>query len=330
MANLVQLKNQDGRRAIAAVEGDDLAILAGPATVHELALTAAAKAIRISTLLGQTVERVSYDAVCDGQSPWTLLPPLDHPDQPARCLVSGTGLTHKASALNRNAMHEKPAQLTDSMRMFQWGLDGGRPAAGEIGTAPEWFYKGTAAILRAHGQPLDSPAFADDGGEEPEIAGLYVIDGDGQPRRVGFAQGNEFSDHAFEKRNYLYLAHSKLRTCSVGPELALDHDFDDVPGRVAILRGGQVIWERAIRSGEKNMCHSLANMEHHHFKYPEHRQPGDVHVHFFGADAFSFGDGLQLQNGDVMEVSFFGFGRALRNPIRIETGGVRLFAAQAL
>ena len=34
------------------------------------------------------------------------------------------------------------------------------------------------------------------------------------------AQGNEFSDHRFEKKNYLNLAGSKLRTCSIGPELS--------------------------------------------------------------------------------------------------------------
>jgi hypothetical protein len=43
-----------------------------------------------------------------------------------------------------------------------------------------------------------------------------------------------------------------------------------------------------------------------------------VHIHFFGADAFSFGDGVALQNGDVMEVAWEGFGRPLRNPIRID------------
>ena len=65
------------------------------------------------------------------------------------------------------------------------------------------------------------------------------------------------------------------------------------------------------------MSHSLANLEHHHFKYDAHRRAGDVHIHFFGADAFSFGDGFSLQDGDVMVVSWDGSGRALRNPIRI-------------
>ena len=37
--------------------------------------------------------------------PWRLLPPIDHPAEPARCIVSGTGLTHFGSARDRHAMH---------------------------------------------------------------------------------------------------------------------------------------------------------------------------------------------------------------------------------
>ena len=66
------------------------------------------------------------------------------------------------------------------------------------------------------------------------------------------------------------------------------------------------------------MSHTVANLEHHHFKYPEHRCPGDAHVYFFGADAFSFGDKVRMKNGDVMEIELKGFGRALKNPIRID------------
>ena len=32
------------------------------------------------------------------------------------------------------------------------------------------------------------------------------------------AVGNEFSDHKFERKNYLNLAGSKIRTCGLGPE----------------------------------------------------------------------------------------------------------------
>jgi hypothetical protein len=66
------------------------------------------------------------------------------------------------------------------------------------------------------------------------------------------------------------------------------------------------------------MCHSLENIEHHHFKFETHRRPGDVHVYYFGACALSFGDGIQLAHQDVMIAGFEGFGRPLRNPLCVE------------
>ena len=225
-------------------------------------------------------------------------------------------------------MHAAAENETDSMRMYRWGEEGGRPAPGQIGTAPEWFYKGNGAILRAHNEPLEVHAFAEDGGEEPEIAGVYVIDANGNPRRVGMSTGNEFSDHKTERRNYLYLAPSKLRQCSIGPELIVGPSFENVPGHVKIERNGQVIWEKQIGSGEERMSHSLANMEHHHFKFPQHRRPGDVHIHFYGAGAFSFGAGVELRDGDVSDISFEGFGRSLRNPVRVDTSTQALIAVQ--
>src|SRR5204863_8775274 len=121
---------------------------------------------------------------------------------------------HKASAENRQAMHapDKPEVVTDSLRMYRWGLEGGRPAPGKIGVPPEWFYKGCGLILRAHGEALEVPAFANDGGEEAEVAGAYIVDQNGNPWRVGLVMANEFSDHKMEEKNYLYLAPSKLRT----------------------------------------------------------------------------------------------------------------------
>src|SRR4029079_9975947 len=130
-----------------------------------------------------------------------------------------------------------------------------------------------------------------------------------------------------ERKNYLYLAPSKLRNCSTGPELVPDADFGDVRGLVRVLRGGETLWSKELASGEANMCHSLANMEHHNFKYSAHRQPGDVHIHFFGAGAFSFGE-LTLQDGDVMEIGFEGFGRPLRNDLRIDREPVSLVEAR--
>ena len=83
--------------------------------------------------------------------------------------------------------------VTDSMCMFQWGLEGGRPALGEIGIAPEWFYKGTGFMLQAPFAPLTIPAYAEDGGEEAELAGIYLVGEDGTPHRIGMAAGNESS-----------------------------------------------------------------------------------------------------------------------------------------
>lgn len=320
--HLAQLRNHE-RRAVAVIESSNLHLLEPYASVYELALNAIRQERTLTELVQQVVssKTLDYEAVYQGDSEWRLSPPFDHPVDPARVMVSGTGLTHKASAENRAAMHRQAnSPVTDSMRMYQLGKGGGHPAAGTIGVQPEWFYKGNGSILKAHLEELVAPCYSNDGGEEPEIAGAYLIADDGQPYRVGFMVGNEFSDHAMEKENYLYLAPSKLRNCSLGPELVVgdQESFDDIRGTVAIERQGAVVWKTDIYSGETNMCHSLANLEHHHFKYAMHRRPGDVHIHFFGADAFSFGENVALEDGDLMEVSFPAFGRALRNPLRIE------------
>jgi hypothetical protein len=106
--------------------------------------------------------------------------------------------------------------------------------------------------------------------------------------------------------------------------------FDDVPGNVRIFRNGESIWEKLIRTGELNMCHSLANLEHHHFKFDVHRQPGIVHIHFMGADCLSFGEGIRLQSGDVTEVEFAEFGRPLRNTINIENPLTKALRVQVM
>lgn len=335
--NTIQLTHPTDGRLAAIVEGDKLRPLKTYQSIYAAARAADAEDRPLADLLAADAgdETLDYAAIYEGSSPWRLLPAFDHPEEPARCMVSGTGLTHKHSALNRQAMHagdgkSKDEPVTDSMRIFQWGLEGGRPEPGKVGVQPEWFYKGTGLILRGCNAPLRVPSYADDGGDEAEIAGCYLIDRHGRPRRVGMAMGNEFSDHVMEKQNYLYLAPSKLRTCAIGPELVLDPDFDDVHGEACVKRGGETIWSHAVVSGEANMSHTVANLEHHQFKYSAHRRPGDVHVHFFGADAFSYGQGVKLENGDVMEVTFPGFGRPLRNPVEIDGGHATLVEVKPL
>ncbi|EPC02756.1 GguC protein [Litchfieldella anticariensis FP35 = DSM 16096] len=286
--------------------------------------TLAHRAIAAGKSLGDIVEssvtdtRLDYQALIDERH---LLPPLTHPD-PAHCLVTGTGLTHLGSADTRASMHAKAqaneAELTDSMRMFKLGVEGGKPAPGESGAQPEWFYKGDGGCIVAPEAPIPVPAFAEDAGEEPELAGLYVVDDGGRPWRVGYAIGNEFSDHVTERFNYLWLAHSKLRACSFGPELWIGELPQHLEGNSRIVRDGETLWEKPFLTGEANMAHSLANLEYHHFKYANFRRPGDVHVHFFGTATLSFADGIQTCDGDRFEIDLSAFGRPLRNPLLFE------------
>jgi hypothetical protein len=339
--HLVQITDGTHRR-IALVQEPDLLLLSGPTSVYELAQQCVARGLSMTEQVRSlvTTNSLSYDDVYEGRSTWRLLPPIDVPGAPSRVLVAGTGLTHLGSARERQAMHladqakdarpDAEATMTDSMRMFQWGVDQGRPKDGKAGIAPEWFYKGDGSVIRAPFEPLEIPSHAEDGGEEAELAGVYLIGDDGEPYRIGFTTGNEFSDHKFEKRNYLNLAGSKLRPCSLGPELVIDGPFNDVHGEVRIERAGETIWLKNIASGDDNMCHSLTNLEHHHFKFAGHRQPGNVHVHFFGADALSFGAGIVLCDGDITEVRFDGYGRALRNTIREEAKSDSLIHVRSL
>jgi len=288
-------------------------VIAGASTTLDFASQALAA--------GKGLARLAEERAGDGidLAGVALLAPIEHPD-PAHLVVSGTGLTHGGSAEGRDRMHKAAAagDATDSMRMFLMGQAGGKPAQGEVGAQPEWFYKGDGSTLVGPGQPLPMPGFALDGGEEPEVAGIYLIAPDGTPRRLGFALGNEFSDHLTERENYLWLAHSKLRNAALGAELRLGDLPDDVRGTCRIRRGGAVLWERPFATGEANMTHSIANLEHHHFKHARFRRPGDVHVHFFGTATASFADGVATRPGDVFEIDAEGFHLPLANPLARE------------
>src|SRR4051794_25031962 len=249
---LIQFVTASGDRAVGAiVEGNgDPRLVSGATSVRDLAL----EAHRTRVSLMKTVEAhgfgkpVSFDALIAEKR---LLVPLDHPE-PARMVIALTGLTHLGSAQSRDSMHAKlqSADLTDSMKMFKLGIEGGKPKAGAIGIQPEWAYKGDGSWLVAPEQPIDLPGYAEDGGEEGEIAGLYVIGDNGEVLRVGFALGNEYSDHVMERKNYLYLAHSKLRQSSYGPEVLVGALPDEVTGSVRIVRAGKEAWRGELLSGE--------------------------------------------------------------------------------
>jgi hypothetical protein len=315
---LIQHRADDGSRSVIFADGTTAVRLSGVATTRDLALAAIADGVSLAE--AATVRRTGQSVDLQAElAADRLLAAIDHPD-PARLMMAGTGLTHLGSAEGRDAMHKAAASTdhpTDSMRMFLEGVEGGKPRPGEQGQQPEWFYKGPGEGLVGPGDALVSPAFAQDGGEEPELAGIYLIGAEGTPFRLGVALANEFSDHVTERHNYLWLAHSKLRQAALGAELLLGPVPADIRGTSRILRDGKPLWEKSFLTGEDNMSHHIANLEAHHFKYAPFRRPGDIHVHFFGTATLSFSDGVRTQAGDEFEITAAPFALPLRNHLQI-------------
>ena len=313
---LLQHRGPDGTRSVIAATADAANIVTGVDSVRALA----ARAIADGTDLAGAIAAHGLGAAIDiaeELAAGRIVSPIDH-DDAAHLIMTGTGLTHLGSAEGRDKMHRDAAiteKPTDSMRMFLEGVEGGKPAPGETGQQPDWFYKGDGSGLVGPGQPLSMPDFAKDGGEEPELAGIYLIGPDGPPFRIGLCLANEFSDHVTERHNYLWLAHSKLRQAALGPELLVGTPPEHIEGTSRIMREGTTLWEKPFLSGEANMSHTLANLEAHHFKYDLFRRPGDVHVHFFGTATLSFADGVRTQEGDVFEIEAAPFTLPLRNPL---------------
>ena len=313
---LLQHRSATEVRRVIAAEGDEAWFLGDVHSVYDLASRAIAEGQGLAAAVAACPRGDRVDLAAE-LAAGRLLSPIDHAD-PAHLLMTGTGLTHLGSAEGRDKMHRAAAEAqtqTDSMRMFLEGVEGGKPADGETGQQPEWFYKGDGSGLVEPGAPLVMPAFAQDGGEEPELAGIYLIGPDGTPFRLGLCLANEFSDHVTERHNYLWLAHSKLRQAALGPELLLGPPPAHIEGKSRIVRNGAPIWEKSFLSGEANMSHSIANLEAHHFKYGLFRRPGDIHVHFFGTATLSFSDGVRTELGDVFEIEAAPFTLPLRNPL---------------
>jgi hypothetical protein len=112
MTRLIQIRRGEVRR-VASVEEPQLRLLDGCCSIYELANLALAKGSKLSEAVGQRAagDRLDYDPIYRGQSEWRILPPIDHPDEPARCLLSGTGLTHLGSARNRQSMRRLRASI---------------------------------------------------------------------------------------------------------------------------------------------------------------------------------------------------------------------------
>jgi hypothetical protein len=297
LTRLVQIIHPEYGRRVALVNGDELHLLSSYRSAYAFAKTAIETGQKLREILSTDLSGIvlDYREVYTLHSGWRFLPSFDHPTDPACCLVSGCANAHGSGA----------SELA----------------------APPWFTKGNGIHLRAHGEPLTIPAFASGGAEEAELAGVYLIGPDGAPRRVGLTPGNEFADPAMASQDARLLARAKLRSCAIGPELALDAEFLDVAGSVAVERGGAAIWSKEIRTGEKHTAFRLEQIEQHHFEFEAHGIPGDAHIHFLGGSASSFGEGVVLEDGDEVVIQWEGFGRPLRNSIHRERGATRVAAA---
>ncbi|WP_431209278.1 hypothetical protein ACQ86N_24135 [Puia sp. P3] len=103
MIRLVQISHSTAGRKVALVKEPALVFLEGLSSVYELAV----KALNMKRSIREVIEmhlgkdELDYDLVYNGRTEWRMLPSFDCPDNPSNCLVSGTGLTHKNSALNR-------------------------------------------------------------------------------------------------------------------------------------------------------------------------------------------------------------------------------------
>lgn len=135
---LVQYRDNGGHRAVAALDDDGRARrLEGVSSIYELA----SAALRGGVPLAAAIDPACSDHVVDIaelEAAGRLLAPIDHPD-PAHVYLTGTGLTHLGSAEGRDRMHREASggNVTDSMRMFLMGLDGGKPADCAEGVQPE-------------------------------------------------------------------------------------------------------------------------------------------------------------------------------------------------
>ena len=131
MTRLVQMEKK-GERLVALVEEPKLRVLDGVASVYALAQESMARGGKLSELAQKraTGESLEYEEIYRGDSEWRLLPPIDFPGEPARCLVSGTGLTHLGSA--RTLVRACLAQTGQcgGRRIAAGGAQGGRHRQG--------------------------------------------------------------------------------------------------------------------------------------------------------------------------------------------------------
>ena len=295
--NVIYLKYKNTKRLAVTRNSRDYSVLDTEKSLYTLVLDSLNK----DELLEEFINKIPILDVIKKDDSIDFLFPISS-ENALNTIVSGTGLTHKNSVMTSDSM-KLNKDLNEAERIYLDGLNEGKPNEGNIGANPEWFFKGFGDQLYTSGDTLNVPPYALGAGEEAEIAAIYVIDAKGNPCRVGFALGNEFSDHVIEKRNTYYLAQSKLLPCSIGPEVFIGEFPAEIFGKIKILRKNKIIWEEDFKTGSKYMTHSLENIEHHVFKHEIFRKPGGVHVLYLGADQFSFRDGIEFCSEDKIDIS---------------------------
>jgi len=123
MTRLIQIKKGSVRR-VGLVEELHVRPPDGCSSIYELAQIAIDAQKKLSAVAHQRRQSdiLDYELIYTGRSVWQVLPAIDHPQ------VSGTGLTHIGSARGRQSVHATATEdLTDSMKMFRWRVEGRRP-----------------------------------------------------------------------------------------------------------------------------------------------------------------------------------------------------------
>src|SRR5262245_31184251 len=139
---IIQFEHPPMGRCLGVVQGEEVVNITAraPALTGVYAAFRAARGQKqrlvkmLEALLRETGDRPAL-AYADLLVAGRVLAPVTE-DTGTRLLVSGTGLTHLGSMQQRDAMHkqaESSGPKSDSRKMFEMGLEGGRPAPGQRG-----------------------------------------------------------------------------------------------------------------------------------------------------------------------------------------------------
>ena len=108
--NLIQLQHPTSGRRVGLVQ-EPFVILLDPSVTSTYQFfkegIALGKSVSESIEKVLSKEQLEYGTIYESKSGWKMLPPIDCPDDPMKCMLSGTGLTHKASATNRQKMQSR-------------------------------------------------------------------------------------------------------------------------------------------------------------------------------------------------------------------------------